>query len=74
VRLIRVDAEAVFLVGFVVLEIALDHSTWLSPSNAGMCKRSIPDAWRHIGQLVDTITPNEGANYLANAGYASSKT
>jgi transposase len=36
-------------------------------------KRSIPDVWRHIGTLVDTITPDECANYLANAGYASVK-
>jgi transposase len=36
-------------------------------------KRSIPDVWRHIGNLVDTITKDECANYLANAGYASVK-
>lgn len=36
-------------------------------------KRSIPDIWRHIGRLVDTITQDECANYLANAGYASTK-
>lgn len=37
-------------------------------------KRSIPDTWRHIGHLVSTITPDECANYLTNAGYASVKT
>ena len=37
-------------------------------------KRTIPDTWHHIGSLVDTITPSECANYLANAGYASAKT
>jgi transposase len=37
-------------------------------------KRTITDTWRHIGRLVDTITPDECANYLANAGYASAKT
>jgi len=37
-------------------------------------KRSIPDVWRHIGGLVTTITQDECANYLANAGYASTKT
>jgi transposase len=37
-------------------------------------KRSISDTWRHIGNLVDTITTDECANYLANAGYASVKT
>jgi len=37
-------------------------------------KRSIPDTWRHIGALIDTITPDECANYLTNAGYASAKT
>jgi transposase len=36
-------------------------------------KRSVNDAWRHIGKLLDTITPAECANYLANAGYASTK-
>jgi len=36
-------------------------------------KRSIPDTCRHIGALVDTITPDECANYLVNAGYASAK-
>jgi transposase len=37
-------------------------------------KRSVPDVWRQIGSLVDTITQDECANYLANAGYASTKT
>lgn len=36
-------------------------------------KRSIPDIWRHIGSLLDTITKDECANYLTNAGYASVK-
>jgi len=34
-------------------------------------KRSITDTWRHIGHLVGTITADECANYLENAGYAS---
>jgi len=37
-------------------------------------KRTIEDTWRHIGRLVETIQPEECANYLANAGYASVKT
>jgi transposase len=37
-------------------------------------KRTIDDTWRHIGTLVETIHPDECANYLANAGYASVKT
>jgi len=37
-------------------------------------KRTIEDTWRHIGSLVATIGPDECANYLANAGYASVKT
>jgi transposase len=37
-------------------------------------KRTILDTWRHIGRLIDTITPTECANYIANAGYASVKT
>ena len=34
-------------------------------------KRTIDDAWRHIGSLVQQITPTECANYLKNTGYAS---
>lgn len=37
-------------------------------------KRTIDDTWRHIGRLVETIQPDECANYLTNAGYASAKT
>ena len=36
-------------------------------------KRSVEDTWRHIGHLVAKIEPQECANYLANAGYASIK-
>lgn len=36
--------------------------------------RSPEDTWRHLGSLIDTITPTECANYFANAGYASVKT
>ncbi len=36
-------------------------------------KRSSIDTWRYIGSLVETIAPDECANYLANAGYASVK-
>mgnify|MGYP001127309405 CR=1 FL=1 len=37
-------------------------------------KRTLEDTWRHIGRLVETIQPDEWANYLKNAGYASVKT
>jgi len=37
-------------------------------------KRTIEDTWRHLGQLVHTIEPDECRNYLTNAGYASVKT
>jgi len=37
-------------------------------------KRTIEDAWRHIGNLVTTMEPEECSNYFANAGYASVKT
>ena len=37
-------------------------------------KRSVEETWRHVGTLVDTISPAECANYLTNAGYASIKT
>ena len=36
-------------------------------------KRTIEDAWRHIGSMVETIDPTECNNYFANAGYASVK-
>jgi len=34
-------------------------------------KRSRQEAWRHIGKLIGTVTPNECQNYLKNAGYGS---
>lgn len=34
-------------------------------------KRTIEDVWRHVGHLIETITPTECANYFENAGYAS---
>lgn len=34
-------------------------------------ERSVEATWRRIGSLLDAFTPNECANYLANAGYAS---
>ena len=34
--------------------------------------RTIDDTWRQIGALLDLFTPAECANYLTNAGYASS--
>lgn len=36
-------------------------------------KRTVEDTWRAIGRLVTTIKPQECANYLKNAGYASVK-
>ena len=33
--------------------------------------RTIEDTWRKVGQLLDLVSPNECANYLANSGYAS---
>ena len=37
-------------------------------------RRTIEETWRHIGHLVGTIKPEECANFLQNAGYASIKT
>ena len=34
-------------------------------------ERSVEDTWRRIGKLLDSFTPQECANYFANAGYAS---
>ncbi len=36
-------------------------------------KREIDDIWRHLGRLIDTIEPQQCANYFKNAGYASLK-
>ena len=33
--------------------------------------RTTEATWRNIGDLLDRFTPTECANYLANAGYAS---
>ena len=33
--------------------------------------RTTEDTWRQIGSLLDHFTAQECANYLANAGYAS---
>jgi transposase len=37
-------------------------------------KRTIEDAWKYVGHLVGTITPEECANYIKNSGYGSIKT
>lgn len=37
-------------------------------------KRTVEETWRHVGALVETISPQECANYIANAGYDSIKT
>jgi transposase len=34
-------------------------------------ERTVDDTWKRIGQLLDTFTPRECANYLTNSGYAS---
>ena len=34
-------------------------------------ERTVEATWRRIGQLLDRFTPQECANYLCNAGYAS---
>ena len=33
--------------------------------------RNVEATWRKAGQLLDLFTPQECANYLANAGYGS---
>ena len=35
-------------------------------------ERTMEATWRRIGTLLDRFTPQECANYLVNAGYASS--
>ncbi|HVX35071.1 MAG TPA: IS630 family transposase, partial [Hyphomicrobium sp.] len=37
-------------------------------------KRTIDDISRHLGELIQTIQPDECKNDFANAGYASIKT
>jgi len=34
-------------------------------------ERTVETTWRRIGTLIDSFTPTECANYLRNAGYAS---
>ena len=34
-------------------------------------ERTVEATWKRIGRLLDDFTPNECANYLRNAGYAS---
>ena len=34
-------------------------------------ERTVEATWKKIGQLLDQFTPDECANYLVNAGYAS---
>lgn len=34
-------------------------------------ERSVDALWRRIGDLLDTFSPSECANYIRNAGYAS---
>lgn len=34
-------------------------------------RRSVEDTCQHIGKLVQTITPSECKNYIANAGYGA---
>ena len=34
-------------------------------------ERTVEDTWRRIGTILDQFTPAECANYLVNAGYAS---
>lgn len=36
-------------------------------------KRTIDEISRHLGELIQTIQPDECKNYFANAGYASIK-
>lgn len=34
-------------------------------------KRTIDEAWRHVGKLTEDVNPAECTNYFKNAGYAS---
>ena len=36
-------------------------------------RRTIEETWRYLGRLIATVTPEECANYLQNAGYVSAK-
>lgn len=36
-------------------------------------RREAEDTWRHLGDLIKTIEPDECNNYFRNAGYASVK-
>ena len=45
----------------------IKHWMWIAQ------KRTIEEAWRHTARIIETITPNECKNYIANAGHASVK-
>jgi hypothetical protein len=32
-------------------------------------ERTVEGLWKTIGRIIDTVTPNECANYFAAAGY-----
>jgi putative transposase len=49
------------------------EQTFAKINHCAAQKRTVEDAWRHIGSLVASIDPRECANYFANAGYASAK-
>ena len=34
-------------------------------------ERTVEATWKRIGSLIDAFSPNECANYIVNAGYAS---
>ena len=34
-------------------------------------ERTVTETWKQIGKLINTVKPNECANYFINAGYAS---
>jgi len=34
-------------------------------------KRTMEEAWKQVGRIVGSVTPEECANYFRNAGYAS---
>lgn len=54
------------------MSYALEKKVAKNPSRFGKgAERTVEATWKRIGTLIDRFKPDECANYLRNAGYAS---
>jgi hypothetical protein len=67
------DAEALLLAVAIIGATVEQAFAKIKHRMGAAQKRTVEDAWRHIGTLAASIGPRECANYFANAGYASVK-